>query len=486
MNHIAFLLRDIHFRKKTGKLTFKKDRAVRYFFFQDGELIQVKTNVPEERLGEILFKTQRLSQDAYAKLDDFIELNMSLGQALKKRGVVSEHDLEEALAFQVRETILNCFPHFDAEITFLEHEKFSEKPDKPKTNIPFLIEYGIRRIPETEPLQRFLAAKVPVQRSKALAYLLTEEEKKLLELFQGQDKAEFTLRTSEFAPDFFWKSLYLFYCLEIVEFKGAEEKTGKGTAAGKAAAGNETANEKPADVAEVHALRYTLSSRNYYQLLGVGRDAREDDIKKAYFRLARRFHPDRFPRDLPKESRAMIEEVFSAMTVAYRTLMDKDKRAAYNEKAAPVEVKAETQDVFQKADIKFRQGRTLYNQGRYPEAVALLEESVRMRKDKGDYFLLLAMAESKLPGYSRKAEEDFLKALQLEPWNPEGYVGLGMLYKQEGLKVKALTQFKKALEVDPEHSTAREQVVELSGGEKKGLKDFFSFSFFGSGKKPKK
>jgi len=33
VNHIAFFLRDIHFRKKTGKLTFKKDRAVRYFFF---------------------------------------------------------------------------------------------------------------------------------------------------------------------------------------------------------------------------------------------------------------------------------------------------------------------------------------------------------------------------------------------------------------------------------------------------------------------
>ncbi|MCK7477067.1 MAG: hypothetical protein M0C28_05780 [Candidatus Moduliflexus flocculans] len=48
------------------------------------------------------------------------------------------------------------------------------------------------------------------------------------------------------------------------------------------------------------------------------------------------------------------------------------------------------------------------------------------------------MCESKLPAYVRKAEQDFLKAIQLEPWNPEGYVGLGLLYKAEGLQTKAI------------------------------------------------
>jgi tetratricopeptide (TPR) repeat protein len=93
------------------------------------------------------------------------------------------------------------------------------------------------------------------------------------------------------------------------------------------------------------------------------------------------------------------------------------------------------------------------------------------------------MCESKMPAYVRKAEQDFLKAIQLEPWNPEGYVGLGLLYKAEGLQTKAVKQLEKALEAEPGHSAAREALDELTGGAKKGPKSFFKMDLFGSKKK---
>jgi tetratricopeptide (TPR) repeat protein len=137
-----------------------------------------------------------------------------------------------------------------------------------------------------------------------------------------------------------------------------------------------------------------------------------------------------------------------------------------------------------KADIKFRQGKTLYNQERYDDAVSLLEEAVRIRKNKGDYYLLLAMAESKIPAYSKKAEEDFLKAIGLEPWNPEGYVGLGYLYKHEGLLTKAARQFQKAVEADPDHRQALQELELISQGNRpKGLKRLLSMDLFGPKKK---
>jgi tetratricopeptide (TPR) repeat protein len=108
-----------------------------------------------------------------------------------------------------------------------------------------------------------------------------------------------------------------------------------------------------------------------------------------------------------------------------------------------------------------------------------------MRRDKGDYYLLLAMCESKLPAYIKKSEQDFLKAIQLEPWNPEGYVGLGLLYKREGMQTRAIKQFEKALEVDADHPAAREALDELDGGKKKGPKSIFHIDLFGSKKKKK-
>jgi DnaJ-class molecular chaperone len=64
--------------------------------------------------------------------------------------------------------------------------------------------------------------------------------------------------------------------------------------------------------------------RDYYEVLGVKRDASEDEIKKAYRKLARQYHPDRNPGD--KQAEAHFKEVQEA----YDILSDKSKRAHYD------------------------------------------------------------------------------------------------------------------------------------------------------------
>ena len=66
-----------------------------------------------------------------------------------------------------------------------------------------------------------------------------------------------------------------------------------------------------------------MKYKDYYKILGVPRDAGEDDIKKAYRKLARKYHPD-----VSKETDA--NEKFQEVSEAYETLRDKEKRAAYD------------------------------------------------------------------------------------------------------------------------------------------------------------
>ncbi|MFA7270675.1 MAG: molecular chaperone DnaJ [Sterolibacterium sp.] len=68
-----------------------------------------------------------------------------------------------------------------------------------------------------------------------------------------------------------------------------------------------------------------MAKRDYYEILGINRDASEDEIKKAYRKLAMKFHPDRNP-DNPK-----AEEQFKEAKAAYEILSDASKRAAYDQ-----------------------------------------------------------------------------------------------------------------------------------------------------------
>lgn len=67
------------------------------------------------------------------------------------------------------------------------------------------------------------------------------------------------------------------------------------------------------------------AKRDYYEVLGVSKDASADDIKKAYRKAAMKYHPDRNPGD------KTAEEKFKEAGEAYEVLSDADKRARYDQ-----------------------------------------------------------------------------------------------------------------------------------------------------------
>lgn len=70
-----------------------------------------------------------------------------------------------------------------------------------------------------------------------------------------------------------------------------------------------------------------MAKRDYYEVLGISKTATEDEIKKAYRNLALKYHPDRVTPDKKKEA----EEKFKEMSEAYEILIDKQKRATYDQ-----------------------------------------------------------------------------------------------------------------------------------------------------------
>ncbi|MGO4272878.1 DnaJ domain-containing protein, partial [Paenibacillus sp. TAF58] len=66
-----------------------------------------------------------------------------------------------------------------------------------------------------------------------------------------------------------------------------------------------------------------MSKRDYYEVLGLGKDASQDDIKKAYRKMARQYHPD-------VNKAADAEDKFKEAKDAYDVLSDDQKKAQYD------------------------------------------------------------------------------------------------------------------------------------------------------------
>lgn len=79
---------------------------------------------------------------------------------------------------------------------------------------------------------------------------------------------------------------------------------------------------------EVITLAKTLDQMDYYQILRISQRAFTNEIKNAYYRQSRAFHPDKFFSEDPKIT-AMIHKIFKRINEAYKVLSDPDTRAAY-------------------------------------------------------------------------------------------------------------------------------------------------------------
>ena len=89
---------------------------------------------------------------------------------------------------------------------------------------------------------------------------------------------------------------------------------------------------KPSELDELNRLEQLARNSSHYELLQIQQVAETADIQNAFYELSRKWHPDRFFRRDIGDKAQIIEEVFVAITEAYRTLSDAEMRRVYDRK----------------------------------------------------------------------------------------------------------------------------------------------------------
>jgi len=202
---------------------------------------------------------------------------------------------------------------------------------------------------------------------------------------------------------------------------------------------------------------------NHYQLLGVTPDSPSSEIKRKYYSLAKRFHPD-LHMDKGHVVRS-LKELMEKLTEGYKTLGDEQKRNAYDEKLAAAGAfdlersKTQSQETIGECSTRAEECLRARN---FVGSITWLRKCVDLMPDSGKYQAMLARSLGTVLVYKDEAIFHFQRAIELDPWNTEAYFHFGELYETLKLPWRAHPLYVKILEISPEHTGALEKIDSLS------------------------
>jgi len=490
---LAELVREAGVARVTGALRLERERVKVVTYFETGQIVFATSNLRAHRLGEVLKRTRALTPEQLAGIEDSKSWNndAALETALLNEGLVWPSGMEKLKLQQVSDVLRTALLWTEGEWKYEPRVRLAEQVRMKIDPRPLLIECA-RRLPRPFILSRF---PVPAETfspsdltenglglQPAEAFLLSRIDGPMV---RGELTALSGLRDAE--------ALRVAYGLALA---GLLERSKWPVAFGHSAANEpddavgEESEEQKKEIAagvkrrqdrdlEMMLARVTRAD-DYYEVLDVGRNANMDEIKRAYHKLARNYHPDKFHMSASPEMHARVETAFARFAHAYEVLSDLAQRSVYDAKLAnedgarrvaqqagqssqgtfaplPSTGKSAKPDSPEKsrAELRFQQGLAALQQEKHTVAVRCFAEAVQLVPGEARYRAHYGSALIAQPQGRRLAEAELQAAIALDPTNASYHVMLARLFRELGFGRRSQGELEKALALEPNNEAAR-------------------------------
>jgi curved DNA-binding protein CbpA len=509
---ISVLIRMLAKKNASGLLRVSRGKTIKAIFFEAGTPVFAISNSANEQLEAILVQDESVSAEQIEEAKQRGEKANKLGASLVDLGILTAEGLSNAVRKQVMTIIISLFEWEQGDYVFDEKMRTSHEITLNQRVTDILLE-GARHAAHIESISQQIAPQEAVVIRGNLNKELLDSGKLVPIESYVLSRIESPTVVSEVGqmsglPDHeAHKAICALVASGFLKVMGddKEEETAETIS-------NRESNEKIQE--DINRKLHFYNNADFYEILEIGRQATTGEIKAAYYQLAKKYHPDRYRQAEHDQIRSRLETLFARITQAYEALSQSGSRAAYDAKlrsnssgrqnkslpstnplpstplSAPLPkpmipsenlsapssppgkseplsqtvthtVVTESQqnaDPQKGAEYYYQQGRARLDRKDYHAAIHLLREAVKIDPTKAPYHFHLGNALLRNPRTRREADEHLTKSAELDPYNSQMRVKLGLLYKEMGLKKRAEQFFRSALSLDPENKVAKKEI----------------------------
>ena len=520
---LAGVIRSLYIDRRSGILHLEKDGITKRIYFKKGSMIFANSDVNEDRIGEFLIRQgaiERSSFEMAAKIAK--ETRKRFGKTIVEMGYMTPEDMQARVTEQIQAIIYSLFLWRSGQWKLEPHEDPVDEDIMLNLSTADVILEGTRRMDDIDAMRRDVGNSNGMLRHSENPLLLyqkislTPSEGFVLSRVDGVSTVSDIAAISPLGEEETIRCIYGLVSAGVLEIQGREQQPAQParveeekvdipmpeveTLDRSAAAQPKPAGPSPEELAirdDILKRHAALSTATLYDLLGISMNVSGAELKKAYYAMAKKYHPDRHHSPFLHDVHGQLEELFLKVQQAYQKLSDPLARRRYDSSlrteaprgevpgmsppsgapttpgngppstAAQAEAPRPTDKM---AEAQYREGKRHFTEMRFFDAIQCLREAVRLAPETGHYHKLLAQALVKNPHWRKEAEEHFQKALESDQFDPEIFVGLGEIYEAAGMSSRAQKMFAQALNYDPSNEIAREKV---EGSKPKGAMEGF-------------
>ncbi len=467
----ARILAHLYRWKSSGGLLIKSGGIKKIVYFNLGYPIFIKSNHLDECLGNLLVKERMITeQELIQSVKIMKKSHRQLGTILIEMGSISPHNLIYSLEKQLKIKLFNIFSMSKGVY------QFNPNLDHPPATIhlnmaPAAIIYeGIKKgftLERVNNLYQKIKDKTyiinsdPVFRYQDM--VITPQEQQLITNFDGNRTMEELVSGSSLEKENTYQLLAALYYSEIIEDKALLDDI----LDIEEIEDYEDSFDQPEEVEqeqELDELAKKMQQYNYFQILNIPKDADNDKIRKAYFNLAKIYHPDRHYARASWKVKELISVIFNKITEAYETLINPEEKAKYQselntggEKQIPVKVQR-----ILEAESHFKKGEGFLLECNYKAAASQFEKAISLYKEEGEFYAYLGwsifQSDTESERNIKKSKDLLNKSIKLSPKVDKSYLFLGFIYKSESQPELAEKNFEKVLQCNPDCQEALQEL----------------------------